>query len=66
MSETEQPDTNIVSASWAAKRLGISRRTLLWRAKNDKLPYLAKIDGRTGAYLFDRATIEELASEVAA
>lgn len=66
MSQTEHADT-IVSASWAAKRLGISRRTLLWRAKNDKLPYLAKIDGRTGAYLFDRATIEALAAgEVAA
>jgi hypothetical protein len=66
MSQTEHADTVIVSASWAAKRLGISRRTLLWRAKNDKLPYLAKIDGRTGAYLFDRAAIEALATEVAA
>jgi hypothetical protein len=66
MSQTEQ-GAEIVSASWAANRLGIPRRTLLWRAKHDKVPYLTKIDGRTGAYLFDRATIEAIAGgEVAA
>lgn len=65
MSQTEH--ATVVSASWAADRLGIPLRTFLYRVKRNGTPKpIAKLDGRTGAYLFNRSDIEALVNEVAA
>lgn len=55
--------TTYMTAVEVAKALGVSRTTVKRKAANGKLPVAAKVPGGTGAYLFDRATIEALASE---
>lgn len=52
---------DLITAAEAAARLGVPKRTLLRWAKFGLVP-AAKLPGRTGAYLFDPATIEQLAS----
>lgn len=41
--------------------LGITRTQVNRRAAAGRLEYTSKLPGRTGAYLFDRATIVEMA-----
>jgi predicted site-specific integrase-resolvase len=59
---TESGGSAFVSTAWVAKRLGVPSRTIQNRVRAGKLPYVAKLDGRTGAYLFDPAVIEEIAN----
>ena len=59
-------DTLPIGAKEVAKILGIDRRQILRMVKAGKLPTLTKLDGDTGAYLFNRSDIEALANEVAA
>ena len=51
----------LVTALEAAKTLGKSRRTILRMVEAGELPYVHKLDGRAGAYLFDAAVIDLLA-----
>ncbi len=46
-----------ISASEAAKRLGVSTTTVHRLAAAGDLPYIAKFGGLRGAYLFDPAVI---------
>ena len=58
--------TDLITVAEAAKLLGRPSRTVLAQASRGRLPFVTKLDGRTGAYLFDRATIEALAEGDAA
>jgi len=49
-----------LSSKQVAKRLRVSVRTVQRRAEDGEIPAL-KMDGETGAYLFDPRTIEALA-----
>jgi excisionase family DNA binding protein len=42
-----------------AELLGVDRATVNRRARAGELPVVAKLPGKTGAFLFDRATIEQ-------
>lgn len=57
---------DLITAAEAAKLLGRPSRTVLDQASKGRLPYVTKLDGRTGAYLFDRETITAIAEGVAA
>jgi hypothetical protein len=46
----------------AALILGRSVRTVIRQAHDGRLPYLTKVDGERGAFVFNRATIEAIAS----
>lgn len=52
-----------IGSSAAAKLLGVSHRTILNRVETGALVPLAKLDGKTGAYIFDRADVERLKGE---
>ncbi len=59
---------NMIGAAEAADILGVSRATLLrWAGEEEdaKLPG-QKLPGETGAYIFDRAVVEQLRDELAA
>lgn len=45
--------------------LGVSHRTVLHWVAVGQLEPMAKLDGHTGAYIFDRDTIEALKDEKA-
>lgn len=57
---TTTPD--VVTAAWVAERLHRPLRTVVRQARDGKLPTVGKLPGRTGAYLFDREAIEEVAA----
>ena len=59
-------DTLPIGAKEVAKILGIDRRQILRMVKAGGLPVLGKLDGDTGAYLFNRSDIEAFANQVAA
>jgi excisionase family DNA binding protein len=50
---------DLITAAEAAARLGVPKRTLLRWAKVGLVPAV-KLPGRTGAYLFDPADINQL------
>ena len=52
-----------VSMGTAAQMLGVGRATITRWAQTGRLPIVGKLDGTTGAYLVDRATVERLAAE---
>ena len=54
---------NFIGSREAALILGIDRSVLLRRVKAGVIEPAAKIDAQTGAYLFDREVIEQLAGE---
>ena len=58
---------NMIGAAEAASILGVSRATLL-RWAGSEAPTLAgqKLPGETGAYIFDRADVEQLRDQLAA
>jgi hypothetical protein len=58
--DTHPPD--LILTSDVAKMLGIHVATVVRRAQTDELPYVVKIPGKTGAYLFDRKVIERIKS----
>lgn len=53
--------TDHMTAVEVAARLGKSLATVKRYARAGKLPVSLKVPGTTGAYLFDRAAIEQLA-----
>ena len=59
------PETDLVGTVEAAEILGWSLPTLKRKARTKEVPYVIKMKGDTGAYLFDRATIEALRDELA-
>lgn len=49
-----------ITATEVAEILGVDPRTVQRQAAAGQLPSLAKLPGRTGAYLFSRAEIDAL------
>lgn len=64
MSYLAQPQ--FITAGAAAEILGWSLAKVKRQARVGELPWRIKLDGRTGAYLFDRHVIEAIAAERAA
>lgn len=56
----------MIGTGEAATLLGWSRAKVKRHAADGLLPIVRKLPGDTGAYLFDRATVERLAKETAA
>lgn len=54
----------LFTAVEAAKMLGKSRRTILRMVESGELPFVRKLDGPNGAYLFDAAVIEYMARQL--
>jgi len=59
-------DNSPITASTVAGMLGVGRRQVLRLAKAGKIPTLGKLGDNTSPHLFDRATIEAIAKQVAA
>lgn len=57
--------SDLVTSPEAGQLLGKSARTVQRMADAGDLPYLQKLPGPNGAYLFDRAVIEAKAAEYA-
>lgn len=55
--------TVLIGTREAARVLGLSRSTVNRRAGAGNLPYVEKLPGRLGNYVFDRAEIERIAME---
>lgn len=64
MSHMSPPDT--IGTSDVAEILGWSTTKVKIEAQANRLPILGKMRGQTGAYLFSRAVIEQLAVNVRA
>lgn len=60
------PSPPLIGTAEAAHLLGVSRSTITRWADTGYLPNAARLDGRTGAYMFERADVERLAQERAA
>lgn len=56
----------LIRTGEAASLLGWSVAKVKQAALSGDLPYVQKLDGRTGAYLFDRDEIARIAAERAA
>lgn len=52
---------DLVGSTEAARILGTTERTVQRKANTGAIPIAAKIPGRTGAYLFERADVEAIA-----
>ena len=64
MPSLETKDAQLfVSAVEAAEILGIARRSLISRVEAGTVQAAHKLPGRTGAFLFDRAYIEQIAAD---
>ena len=59
------PATDLVGTVEAAEILGWSLPTLKRRARSGEVKPVAKMNGATGAYLFERSAIEALRDELA-
>jgi len=55
-----QPD--LIGATEAARILEVTRTHLTRLVRAGSLPVALKLDGKTGAYLFDRSAVEDLRS----
>ena len=53
---------NLIGVQEAARIVRVSTRTIKRLALNGDLPHVHKLDGITGAYLFDRADVEAYAA----
>lgn len=60
MSDVSQ-SANIIGTAEAARILGWSLAKVKRETLAGRLPHQAKLDGRTGAYLFSRDTVEFIA-----
>ena len=60
------PATDLVGTVEAAAILGCSVPTLKRKARTGELPHALKMEGRTGAYLFERSVVEAHRDETAA
>lgn len=56
---------DLIGTSEAATILNVSNRTVKRMAKDERLPYVLKMTGDTGAYLFKRSDVEKLAKAMA-
>ena len=54
---------DLIGAAEVCRLLGINRSTVVRRVKAGTLPCLAKLDGSSGALVFDRNDIMPLVSE---
>jgi excisionase family DNA binding protein len=52
-----------ITTEEVARMLNVSKTTVKRAAASGRIPTVDKINSRTGAYLFDRATIEALVAE---
>jgi predicted DNA-binding transcriptional regulator AlpA len=57
---------NHIGCTAAAQILGCSTATIKRLAKSGQLPAAFKMDGQTGAYVFERDVVEAFAAERAA
>lgn len=64
LSDVSQPDQ--LTTRDVVEILGVSRATVKRMATDGRLPYLLKVPGDTGAYLFDRRTVERYARTIKA
>lgn len=48
----------LLTTAETASLLGRSPRTVAKLAQDGELPYVRKLDGKRGGYLFDRGTVE--------
>lgn len=55
-----------IGAAEAARILGVDVRTVHRRVERGEVPFIAKLDGYRGPYIFDRAAVEALVEERAA
>ena len=53
----------LLSTAQVAKMLGKSTRTIHRMADSGELPYVEKLEGLTGAYVFDPSVIELIARQ---
>lgn len=53
----------LLTAAHVARLLDKSVRTIQRMAEDGRLPYVSKIEGDTGAYVFDADVIEHLARQ---
>lgn len=60
MANTER---ELITTAQAADRLALSIWHVAKLARTGQLPYAQKLPGQKGAYLFDAAVIDELATE---
>lgn len=56
-------NAELIGAAQAARILGISQRQVARRVETGALEPLGKIQGKTGALLFDRAYVEKVAEQ---
>ena len=56
-------DELVIGVTETAGILGISPVTVTRWAQKGKLPYLRKLPGKTGAFLFDASVVRRLAQE---
>lgn len=56
-------DELLISVTEAATILGVDPATVTRWAKSGKLPYLRKMPGKTGAFLFDAGAVRRVAQE---
>lgn len=55
--------TELLTSAEAADRLGISRMTVNRRVRSGDIPAAGRLPGRTGAWLFDPAVIDNLKAQ---
>lgn len=56
-------DERLIGVPESATILGISQATVTRWAQNGKLPYLRKLPGKTGPFLFDAAVVRRVAQD---
>lgn len=62
----DMPSNDLIGTADAAAILQRSQRTVKRLAKSGKLEPAVKMTGDTGAYLFERSTVEAFAKQAAA
>lgn len=55
--------TDLIGTGTAARILGVSPRTVKRQARDGDLPYVSKLDGELGSYVFDRADVIAIAEQ---
>jgi excisionase family DNA binding protein len=60
----QSSDELLIGAAEAAEILGVDRKTVARWAQSGKLPAIRKMNGWTGAYLFDAAVVRRKAAEL--
>lgn len=55
--------TELIGTRETARVLGLSRSTVNRRASAGTLPFVEKLPGVLGSYVFDRATINRIAKD---